>query len=559
MANVAGGRRTIVIVAIVATLTAVAGFLAAKLVVSPEDAAARTAAPAAGPITVPVEKKALNADIVTRGDIGYTGSTEVKLADGSAANAVVTGRVPEVGSEVTNASVLLEVTGRPVIALAGDLPTYRSLAVGSSGPDVEQLENALLAIGIDPGPLDKTYDAATGAAVAQLYTQIGYPAPLASEEATAAVTAAQAAVEEADKAVTAAQKALDDAAKGPSDSTRLQLQGAVDSAKAAYEQAKVTKSAPDPAKVAEASTKLAAAQEAKSLADQQLQAANERQAPDIAAYEQKAVEAAQAVTDAQLVLDAVNAGGPPRQADIDAAYNALQIAIAQRDEGLAVDTSSQQTALNEANAAAGTARTNLATAQAAVVTPLPAQEVVWLPAMPRRVDEILVQRGSVVSGALMRVSGADLSVKAKVGVQEASLLKPGLKATLTVPGVGTVDALVSEIQTGDSTGTPVILQPQNVTNEQAQAMRGVNVKVTIPVASTAGEVLVVPVAALFSDATGTPRVEILNADGTTRFQPVKLGLSTGGEVEVSPIDDRGASVQPSESTLTKGSLVVVGR
>ena len=105
----------------------------------------------------------------------------------------------------------------------------------------------------------------------------------------------------------------------------------------------------------------------------------------------------------------------------------------------------------------------------------------------------------------------------------------------------------------------MILQPQNVSNEQAQALRGANVKVTIPVASTSGEVLVVPVAALFSDANGTPRVEILEVDGSTRFQPVVLGLSTGGEVEIGPIDDQGTALQPGSTTIDEGSLVVVGR
>ena len=74
-------RRTILIVAAVAVVMAAGGFLAAKLVISPEDAAARTAAPAAGPITVPVEpRRRWMPTSSPAGDIGFTGSVEVKLA-----------------------------------------------------------------------------------------------------------------------------------------------------------------------------------------------------------------------------------------------------------------------------------------------------------------------------------------------------------------------------------------------------------------------------------------------------------------------------------------------
>ena len=82
---------------------------------------------------------------------------------------------------------------------------------------------------------------------------------------------------------------------------------------------------------------------------------------------------------------------------------------------------------------------------------------------------------------------------------------------------------------------------------------------TIPVASTSGAVLVVPVAALFSDATGTPRVEVMDSSGTTRFQPVVTGLSTGGEVEVRPVDDNGTALPASATSLQQDSLAVVGR
>ena len=55
--------------------------------------------------------------------------------------------------------MLIEVNGRPVLALQGDAPMYRTLRPGDTGDDVRQLELALARLGFDPGPVDGTYDA----------------------------------------------------------------------------------------------------------------------------------------------------------------------------------------------------------------------------------------------------------------------------------------------------------------------------------------------------------------------------------------------------------------
>ena len=101
-------------------------------------------------------------------------------------------QVKEVGATVDPATVVLEVAGRPVIALPGDLPTYRTLRAGVSGPDVQQLKAALRAVGIDGGdPGGATYDSTTAAGVRALYQKVGYESPTGGEEVTGAVRAAQ--------------------------------------------------------------------------------------------------------------------------------------------------------------------------------------------------------------------------------------------------------------------------------------------------------------------------------------------------------------------------------
>ena len=151
-----------------AVLAAGGGFAGSRFLVSPAEAAARTAAPAAGPITVPVAKTQLRVTVTTRGDVAYTDAADVELPVGTAGAGVVTGRVPKAGDPVKAGAVLIEVAGRPVIVLPGGVPAYRTLTPGAKGPDVRQLQRALTALHRYHGPIDGVYDADVSAAVATL-------------------------------------------------------------------------------------------------------------------------------------------------------------------------------------------------------------------------------------------------------------------------------------------------------------------------------------------------------------------------------------------------------
>lgn len=82
----------------------------------------------------------------------------------------------EPGDEVNAGTVLLEVSGRPMIALPGDVPAYRDLVEGDSGPDVEQLQKALS--WIYGTPVTGEFDSRTAADVEKLYDNLGYEAPV---------------------------------------------------------------------------------------------------------------------------------------------------------------------------------------------------------------------------------------------------------------------------------------------------------------------------------------------------------------------------------------------
>jgi hypothetical protein len=82
-----------------------------------------------------------------------------------------------------------------------------------------------------------------------------------------------------------------------------------------------------------------------------------------------------------------------------------------------------------------------------------------------------------------------------------------------------------------------------------EVIRGQNVRVTIPVEATQGEVLAVPLAALSAGAGGESRIEVQRADDNVERVAVEVGLAAGGYAEVRAV----------RGSLEEGDLVVVGR
>ncbi len=467
------------IVSVVAVLALAAGVAAGSWLQSPADAAARTAAPKASLITVPADLRALASRVVARGDASFDGAVNVTVETGGMQNRpVVTGQVPKVGSTIREGKPLLEITGRPVIALAGVLPMYRSLRPGLRGPDVRQLEETLRRLGHDPGTVDDLYDSDTAAAVAALFRAAGYEPPETDDQLQRAVDSAEQQVTSAQSGVQSAQRALDRAAAGPTRAQRVQADNAV-------------------------------------------------------------AEAERALADARRSGDARR---------IAQAEDQLKLAKAQRADLLeGQDTSAERTALTEARKRLSDAREALADAREAAGTPLPVSEVVYVKSLPRRVDDVKVSRGSVVSGTVMSVSGAALVVTIEVDAATKQLLRTGMPATLDV-GDGHVDATISRI-TRDDDKYDVVLAPRTLTAAQLELLRNANVRVTIPVKSTHGKVLTVPVAALTAGPGGESRVEVVRAGGQVDLVQVKVGLSADGYAEVTP----------QTGSLKTGDQVVVGR
>lgn len=72
------GRRSVVVLAVVAVVSLVAGMGLSRLIQSPAQAAANLAPPSAGPITYKVDKRVISNDVPLRAEVRREGSVELK-------------------------------------------------------------------------------------------------------------------------------------------------------------------------------------------------------------------------------------------------------------------------------------------------------------------------------------------------------------------------------------------------------------------------------------------------------------------------------------------------
>ncbi len=95
------------------------------------------------------------------GTLGYGAAVPLRYLAGAG---VVTW-LPPVGTTIERGKPLFKVDNQPVVLLYGELPLYRPMLPGISGPDVLQLEENLRALGHTTAPADQAYTSATSAAV----------------------------------------------------------------------------------------------------------------------------------------------------------------------------------------------------------------------------------------------------------------------------------------------------------------------------------------------------------------------------------------------------------
>jgi multidrug efflux pump subunit AcrA (membrane-fusion protein) len=508
---------------------------------SPAEIAADAEPPEPSNITVAVVSQVLSADVITRGDIVYDEPVSVSLSGSFAETPeklVVTEAV-EVNSELVEGAMAVEVVGRPVFLLAGEIPMYRDLRPGAVGDDVLQVEQALARMGFFAGTPDDSWDQATGAAVTAWYQEAGYRPNGLSEADEAALQSARDRVRNGQAAVADSEAALRDAAAGSGESAEASARAEINAAEDALALAEID------------------AARANQLAAEAVTAAETALAEAEADLANGVLGAEAAVAEATAALDQANFDvgrtATEQQALVDSAAGRVTVAkAALADLQRGIDTAPLRRQIEAAREELALARDDLAALESELGTWLPAGEVVFLKAMPVRVDAVSVSRGSVIEGSFITVSGSELALRSSVSERDAPRVEVGMEVEIENPETG--DSIIGVIsQKADRAGSDGVAQDRiylEITpSELPQEIIGANVRVTIPVSSTGGEVLAVPAAALSATANGSTILQVENGDRTLRTVTVEAGLAAGGLVEVTAI----------EGQLAAGDLVVVGR
>jgi peptidoglycan hydrolase-like protein with peptidoglycan-binding domain len=135
------------------------------------DDAANEQADAIDPATASVRRRDLVERETFDGSLGY--ADERTLLSGR--TGTITWIVDE-GEELRRGDAIYEVDERPVVAMLGEVPAYRTMASGVEGTDVRQLQRNLLALGFDDdGDVEVTgeFDADTEEAVRDWQEDLG--------------------------------------------------------------------------------------------------------------------------------------------------------------------------------------------------------------------------------------------------------------------------------------------------------------------------------------------------------------------------------------------------
>ncbi len=438
----------------VVVVASVGSWLAGSRIQSPAEVAARTAPPTPSPILVPIEKRVLTSDVVTRGTARFGLPQSLTLVPSALkAGPGVISTLPAREAQLDEGDLLLTASGRPVFVLQGDVPVYRDLTPGVSGEDVLQLERGLTRLGFDPGPLDGAFDEQTELAVGDWYASAGFE-PF-----------------------------------GPTADQLAQI---------------------------------------RDLEETLALATNEKlAAQDTVAAAPLAVEAARA----QAV------GEPPAVGEY-----IVQSAL---DEQAAAGREAQRLSEYAARLAA-----DLEAARARIGLGVPADELIFVPALPVRIEQPEIAVGDEAVGPVALATNNQLAIDASLPLEEAPLVKPGMAVAIDEPDLGiTASGVVARV--AGIPGTEGVdgfhIYFEVLVDETPLTLDGFSLRLTIPVESTSGAVLAAPLSALSLVADGSSRVQV-QRDGALEYVTVEPGLSADGFVEITPTD---GEIEP-------GQLVVVG-
>jgi peptidoglycan hydrolase-like protein with peptidoglycan-binding domain len=543
-----------------AAVLAVGGWAASLRIESPADVAARAAPPTPSPILVPVEKRVLSSNIVTRGTARFGLPQSISIVPSALkAKAGLITTLPLRNTQLREGSVMLTASGRPVFVLQGEIPAYRDLVPGTSGDDVRQLEQGLKRLGFDPGPIDGTYDKRTSAAAAQWYTAAGFEPFGPTRDQRANVLTLERDWGEANKikltaAATAAAAALAvESARATAEHNNRAAAAALAAKRADWrrlvESARAT---------AEHNNRAAAAELANQIAERALILLDPRQPETARAAAETKVELARAAVhriklEGELAVQAVERDAMLAVEQLELAEATVRLARLEGERAVQAALDAQKFAELDARLAADRAdrlAADLVIAQRTLGVQVPADEIVFIPTLPVRVQEVTAPLGHEARGPVMSVTDNQLVIDSALPLDAAPLVKPGMRVAideqaLGIKATGVVARVAETPGTHGVDGYHIYFEVR--VDKTPTRLEGFSLRLTIPIESTKGVVTVVPLSALSLAADGTSRIRVQNNDAL-EYIVVKPGLSADGFVEVTPVN----------GTLASGQLVVVG-
>jgi Putative peptidoglycan binding domain len=566
-------NRTVVLYVVLATAVggALGAWVAGSRIESPAELAVRTAAPTPSPILVPVEKRTLSSDIVTRGTVRFGLPQPISIAPSSLkTTAGLVATLPARNTQFEEGDVIISASGRPVFVLQGQVPAYRDLVPGNTGDDVRQLEQALERLGFNPGPIDGAYDQHTSAAVAKWYKSKGWEpfGPTRDQlaniralerewgDAMRAKVAAQTAAATARQAVSAARAtaeqnniaaALESAARADDRRRLMEIQGTGESLSVENERAK-----------AEHADTAAAADIAAQIADRALIVLDPRQPETARMAADAKLELARAARrktklEGKLAVQAVEREAMLAAERIKLAEAAIQTARLEGQRTVQAALDAQR--LAEFDVRMTTERANqlaadLDLARRKLGVQVPADEIIFIRTLPVRVEEVTAVVGGTAAGPVLSVTDNQLAIDSSLPLDAAPLVKPGMwvaidEQALGIKASGMIETVANTPGTRGVDGFHIYFEVR--VDKTPIQLQGFSVRLTIPIKSTKGAVVAVPVNALSLAAAGTSRVQV-EQNGQLDYVTVQAGLSAGGYVEVTSVDRE----------LVPGQLVVVG-
>lgn len=180
----------------------------------------------------------------------------------------------------------------------------------------------------------------------------------------------------------------------------------------------------------------------------------------------------------------------------------------------------------------------------------PADELVFVRAVPVRVAKVAAALGGRPSGTLLTVTDSVVAIDGSIPVEQAGLLKAGAKVVIDEPALGIkASGKVSRVATRPGTdgvdGFHVYFSV--VVPKPPAVLVGSSVRLTVPIESTRETALSVPTSAVSLASDGTSRIQ-RSIDGVLEFITVEPGFSADGYVAITAVDAK----------LAAGDMVVVG-